>query len=96
METYKNLIDTVVEKFSSNGLETIRTLEGRALDMLLLLMKILTDPNQRLTSGVMEKLQREICRATGTDQEKLKEMLEKELDRFFENAADQSIAHMYD
>lgn len=96
METYTNLIDTVVEKFNSNRLETVRALEGRALDMLLLLMKLLTDPGQSLTTCMREKLQKEICRATGTDPERLAKMLDEELDRFFENAAEQSLVHMYD
>lgn len=93
---YNLLVDNLMERYVTKDKKSISLLEDTAFDMVLLLINLLINDEIKLTSGMREAMQKQICRSTQTDFDVLKRLLQEESERLFEDRADQQVNHMND
>lgn len=90
---YNLLIDNLMERYVTKDTKSIKLLEDTAFDMVLLLINLLINDEVKLTSGMREAMQKQICRATQTDFDVLKRLLQEASEQFLEDMADQEEYH---
>ena len=86
---YNLLVDNLMERYVTKDSKSIKLLEDTAFDMVLLLINLLINDEIKLTSGMREAMQKQICRSTQTDFDVLKRLLQEASEQFLENMADQ-------
>jgi len=91
---YNLLVDNLMERYVTKDTKSIKLLEDTAFDMVLLLINLLINDEIKLTSGMREAMQKQVCRATQTDFDVLKGMLQEASEQFLEDRADQAEFHM--
>lgn len=90
---YNLLVDNLMERYVTKDTKSIKLLEDTAFDMVLLLINLLINDEVKLTSGMREAMQKQICRSTQTDFDVLKRLLQEASEEFLENMADQEEYH---
>lgn len=90
---YNLLVDNLMERYVTKDTKSIKLLEDTAFDMVLLLINLLINDEIKLTSGMREAMQKQICRSTQTDFDVLKRLLQEASEEFLENMADQEEYH---
>jgi len=91
---YNLLVDNLMERYVTKDTKSIKLLEDTAFDMVLLLINLLINDEVKLTSGMREAMQKQICRSTQTDFDVLKNLLQEASEQFLEDRADQEEFHM--
>lgn len=90
---YNLLVDNLMERYVTKDAKSIKLLEDTAFDMVLLLINLLINDEVKLTSGMREAMQKQICRSTQTDFDVLKSLLQEASEQFLEDMADQEEYH---
>ena len=90
---YNLLVDNLMERYVTKDTKSIKLLEDTAFDMVLLLINLLINDEIKLTSGMREAMQKQICRSTQTDFDVLKRLLQEASEQFLEDMADQEEYH---